>query len=613
METNVLCEREEQRVLSELYEELSFLLQDSDDKAEKDRVRDNLKKMNDTSAYMVLGEEGVGKTSLLHLVFHDILPAQCDMSGSVCEYRWGETDYELPVTDGICRKFIPSDNMRGISIIDTKGINRMGKDMLEKIWEMAAACCAIFVAFDAGNVKSPRLWDTIESFPKKKMVFFLTKCDTVSPDALKENLSKLQKYMQESNIDAPVFPVCITDNCADQNLSEPDTVRRYIRNQVVGRNPMLRKQQENIKEMQAMLSQFQESFHLRKRQYESDAAILERINASLDHYVLHHKEIVMKLTKNLEAEISSDIDNYEREIISKMDPYKIKERFKTKEDFIDYLNMVNDNYKAMMSESVNRKTIEVMKGCMHDLEAIFQEATGYFNERENILALNDHFYGSLSQSRRQIVAETRETSLTAGQFYQTLSDASMELFLGIWKEREKYDKKIAMRETLSIITGGGTGTATGVTGGIAVGKAVKDTLIAAKAVSEVACGKALVAGILTGSAFVLIGVIVEIAIISYIAKKIFDPMAAEKMEKNVQECIEMFHEEVCKTREIMIGQVTKQITDLFENELANIDNCFTDFRISVNVEAERIPVLEEKVRTANTLMSQIRELEGSKG
>lgn len=63
----------------------------------------------------------------------------------------------------------------------------------------------------------------------------------------------------------------------------------------------------------------------------------------------------------------------------------------------------------------------------------------------------------------------------------------------------------------------------------------------------------------------------------------------------------------------MIGQVTKQITDLFENELANIDNCFTDFRISVNVEAERIPVLEEKVRTAGTLMRQICELEGSKG
>lgn len=35
----------------------------------------------------------------------------------------------------------------------------------------------------------------------------------------------------------------------------------------------------------------------------------------------------------------------------------------------------------------------------------------------------------------------------------------------------------------------------------------------------------------SGSAFVVIGVIVEIAIISYMAKKIFDPMAAEKMEK----------------------------------------------------------------------------------
>lgn len=121
--------------------------------------------------------------------------------------------------------------------------------------------------------------------------------------------------MQESSIDAPVFPVWITDNSANQDLSDPDTVRGYIRNHVVGQNPMLRKQQENLKEMQAMLTQLQESFQQRKRQYESDAAILEKINASLDHYVLHHKEIVMKLIKNLEAEISSDIDKYEQEII----------------------------------------------------------------------------------------------------------------------------------------------------------------------------------------------------------------------------------------------------------------------------------------------------------
>ncbi len=88
MEANILCEREEQKVLSDLFEELSDLLQDSDDKEEKDRVHDSFKKMNDTSAYMVLGDEGVGKTSLLHSIFQEVLPAHSDMGGSVCEYRW---------------------------------------------------------------------------------------------------------------------------------------------------------------------------------------------------------------------------------------------------------------------------------------------------------------------------------------------------------------------------------------------------------------------------------------------------------------------------------------------------------------------------------------------
>lgn len=197
------------------------------------------------------------------------------------------------------------------------------------------------------------------------------------------------------------------------------------------------------------------------------------------------------------------------------------------------------------------------------------------------------------------MAETRETSLTAGQFYQTLSDASIELFLGIWKEREKYDRKIAMRETLSVITGGGGGMAAGAVGTV---KFVQ----AAKTVEQFAVA------VLGGSALVVIGAILGALLIYEIAKRIFDPMAADKMEKNVQECIRMFHDEVGKTKEAMIGQVTGQITELFENELANIDSCFTDFRISVNVEAEKIPVLEEKARTVGTLMEQIREMERSK-
>lgn len=85
------------------------------------------------------------------------------------------------------------------------------------------------------------------------------------------------------------------------------------------------------------------------------------------------------------------------------------------------------------------------------------------------------------------------------------------------------------------------------------------------------------------------------------------------MEKNVQECIQQFQDEVNHTRELMIGQVTGQVANLFESELAKIDGCFTDFRISVNVESQKIPMLEQKSETIDKLMRQIREMERNAG
>lgn len=85
------------------------------------------------------------------------------------------------------------------------------------------------------------------------------------------------------------------------------------------------------------------------------------------------------------------------------------------------------------------------------------------------------------------------------------------------------------------------------------------------------------------------------------------------MEKNVQECIRQFQDEVNHTRELMIEQVTGQVTNLFESELAKIDGCFTDFRISVNVESQKIPMLEQKTETIDKLMRQIKEMERNAG
>lgn len=627
METNILCEKEERTALANLYEGISVLLQDSDDEEEKGKIKKALQGMTANTTYVVLGETGSGKTGILQAIFQDVFDAEPNLPGDICEYRWGEQEFSSPVSDGFQKRFLPADNMRGLSIVDTRGLNQIGPGALEKIQSLVGDASAIFVSLDAQHVNSARLWDIIENFPSKRMVFFLTKCDLLRPEELEKAKEKVECYMRESDISAPVFPVSLVEGTGTVGTVPLEEVRFYVKEQLIGPNPILNKQRENVEKAKMLLVDLEKSFTLRKKQYVSDAEILRKINHAMDGYVANHKEMLTGLIKKLEIDVNQYIDKYEKEIISRIDPYKIKERFRTKEDFTYYLNMVNEQFKGEMSDSVNRKTIEVMKNCLHELELVFKEAIGYFNTRENILELNDRFYGTLSKSKNQMVAETREVVVYTGELYKTLSDASEELFLQVWSAREEYDAAIRKR-AVSAIAGGaavGGGTALGIAAaaGHAAASAAAATAAAATATAATATAAtataasggalsafvtALGGGLLGGVAVVAlvgIGVIVGGALINSIAKSIYDPKAAAKMEETTQKCIEQFRTEVGHTRKMMIEQITAQITAIFEKELASVDGCFTEFRMSVNIDERKLPILEQKLLETEKLLRYI--------
>ena len=618
METaNILCEKKEQIMLNDLFEDFKILLQDSDAAEEKEKVKNSLRKMADNTAYLILGEEGAGKTSLLNALFQEMASFSDDFPGEICEYRWGEQELTTPPADGVQKKFVTMENMRGISIVDTKGINRFTGETRKKIREQIERSSAVFVVFDAEHIRSPKLWDILEGCPQKRMIFFLTKCDLLSGKDLHSNIEKLKSYMEESGISAPLFPISHHKKTTRKDIMAIDEVRTYIRDNVVGRNPMLNRQMENVAEMKRIIVQLKGSFALRKQQYVSDFEILQKINRSLDTYMLNHKKFLDTFIGKVTAEINKDIDNYEREIIAKLDPYKIKERFQKREDFEDYLNMVNENYRTMMSDSINRKTIEAIKSCLHDLEIVFNEATGYFNKRENILALNDRFYGTLSTSRRQMSDETREMVVSTGELYRTLSEASETLFMQIWNERKKYDASIRKHKALSniggVIAGGATGVAIGAgTGAMATflsGIGVTGAgAMAAGTAGAVAGTAGVVASGIVVFALVAIGIIGGAALFRYISKSFFDPKTADKMEENTRKFIEKFKNAVAHTRIEMIEQVTGQITTIFENELANVDNCFAEFRMSVNIDERKIPLLEQLMQEAEDLLMKIESI-----
>lgn len=600
LEENALCERKEQTVLTNLFEQVNDLLKDSDDANEKEQIKRALQNMASPISYVILGDEGVGKTSLLQTIFQDILDVPDYMDADICEYRWGEQKFSAAIQDGYVRSFQPTENLRGLSVIDTKGLKRMSQSSLEKIGELAKSCEVVMAVFEVGNIKCPKLWDVLDNISSKRLIFLVTKCDLISEKELETNIEKLKGYMRESKISAPIFAVSTLKKKENSKIISLDKLRSYIREELVGQHPLLAKQAQNVENTRKLLVQLHNSFALRKKQYESDAAILQKINQSMDNYVIRHKEVIDSFTRKLTTEIESDIDDYEKEIISKMDPYKIKERFKTQKDFEFYLNMVNDNYKTMMNDSVNRKTMETIKSCMHDLEIIFQEATGYFNKRENILDLNDRFYGTLSTSRRQMVTQTKETVVAAEQFYNTLSGASETLFMQIWEERKKYDQSIVARRKLAISGGALTGAGTS----LAAMKALEVGFFAVAKTGIGALVTTMTAPVL-GAALIGIGVIVGAVTINAIAKKMYDPQAAKKMEENTRDCIEQFKAEVANTRKAMTEQITMQIVELFENEVKVIDSCFTEFRMSVNIDERRLPILEEKMLQTEKLLEQL--------
>lgn len=631
METNVLSLKKEQSVLNNFYEELSILLKDSDAIKEKEKIKEAIKNMSSTTTYIIMGDEGVGKTELLKYMFRDVADIP-DMTANICEYRYGEENAELPAVEGFEKKFIVAENLMGISLIDTKGLDTMTAGETQKIAELLDRSSAVIVAFSAENVNSLKVWDIIENCPDKKMLFFVTKCDLVAKEELEKNIARLKCYMNESKITAPLFPISIKEDGKVADAVELESVKKYIRDNVVGKNPILTKQRENVNQMKKLLIRMQDSLQERKAQYLSDEKILNKINTSLDAYVANQQKIIDSLNKNLVHVINEEIDHYQYEIISKMDPRKIKERFSSKEDFESYLNMVNDNYKSMMNDTVNRKTIETMKTCLHDLEIVFKEAIGYFNKRENILKLNNEFYGSLSKSRKDIVANTKDEVMVSGEYYKTLSDASEELFLKIWSEREKFDNWKKQRRAISTTAGGAaggvsllallTGGAGATTGAAATGAAAAGTAAAgagtaaagtaAAGTGVAAAGTAAAAGgasLLLTAALVVVGIIVGAVVINNIAKVIFDPKMANKMEEACQKCIEEFKMEVANTKRAMTEHITGQVRELFERELNSIDGYFTDFRLSVNIDGEKIPKLEKSMKKVNQMIEVINALE----
>lgn len=584
----IACQ-EEQRIMQELLANVGELIKDSDAVAEKEMVKAFLQQVAQAVTVVVAGDSSCGKTSLLNAVLPVSLPHTTGPTQGIVETRYGAQDMAVQVEYGYVRQFISAGELEGIAAYDMQGLDTLPSGTLrEKAKEVIQKSSVLFVLFDVARIRSFSVWEFLEEVDRKKMVFVMTGCDRVSAEQVRENERKLRGYMQEEGIEAPLY--CVSLGTAQQEETIAP-LREYVRREILGEYPVLTNQMNQVKQLEGLLCEVKKSFALRKRQFEADHVILQDIDRSLNTFTERNEEVVERLKRQIRQVIAQEIDDYRNNVIKRLDPKKIKERFKGGEAaFQEYLATINENYKNLLNEKVSQETQRAVKEYLADLENVFEEATGVFRKRKNLMALEDRFYGSLAESKRGMIQKTENTLAETTSVYQTLSQASEELFYKVWAAREKYDKQVAIGTAVGAGVGAGAGVGLGLLAAHMAGGA------AAAAGTTVAAGVAL---------WPVIGCIIGAVVIALIARKLAKACSGANMMQAVEECIGEFKQETSKIKEQLIRETMEIVDRIFARELEGVDKSFLEFRMSVNIDSKKIPMLEQKMDIVDTLMEQV--------
>lgn len=593
---------EDKKAARQLLEHVNLLIKDSDAIEEKEMVKQFLKKVSQPITITVEGNKQTGKTTFLNNLFQDIVPCNQEAVPTVGirEVCYGAEEAVISPVVYYERRFLPNEKLQGLRLIDTQGMDTItDKEHLAKIKEISYTTDVLIVLFSAESVNGMGIWEILESTDAGKILFVLSKCDCASQKQIDKNEMKLKQYMAEADITAPIFRVSAKWNQENVEKGGFDKVREYIKKQIIGESPVLTKQSEDIQRMKSLLEAVSKSFDLRKRQYEADMVILNQISLSMNSFYEKSEPNIHRLKEELRAQISGEIDSYRREIIGKLDTNKIKKNFKGgNTDFQDYLTLINESYKRRMNQNVSSSTQRAVKQYLSELEQVFEEATGYFRKRKNLITLEDKFYGTLAENKKNMLVESEHVLVMTQNYYATLTDASEELFMKIWNARGDYDKKMLSSVTL----GSSAGTLIG--GSVAY---VAANAIGAAAVS-VGATTATIAAIGT-VLWPIVGALIGAAVIGSIVKKLSKAKNQAELEKVVRECINDFNQEISNIKQEMTTQILDTVETIFKRELSLADKTFADFRMSVNIDSQKVPFLEEKLNVVGELLNKITEME----
>lgn len=258
---------EDRQVVEELLVNVGQMIKDSDAVAEKEAIRVFLQQVSEAISFVAIGSSQVGKSSLLNALFQFALFDQeaLEDTKGFCEYQGGAGKIVTQPDESTTRIFVPDDSLSGLQAVDMPGIDQINrKCLVERVKEYIQRSSVLLAIYDARKVTDYIVWDFLEGVTARKVVFVLTKCDLAEPETIEQNEMRLRQYMAEARLEAPIFKVSVrTELMGLPEKSGMEELRSYISGHVIGKNPVLRNQQENLTKLKTMLNELSVSFEKR--------------------------------------------------------------------------------------------------------------------------------------------------------------------------------------------------------------------------------------------------------------------------------------------------------------------------------------------------------------
>ncbi len=163
------------------------------------QLRNVLATLKDPFRFVVIGEAGTGKSTLINAIFgEDLCPVddKHPVSRRIAQYQYGKEKHDFEVSDTLLECYRPVDCLQDFCVVDVPGDGSIKRHQEQLIEQILPTTDFILVVFPVTDPWSPTTWKMLERIYEKwqdKVLLILQQCDRRSDEEISAILEHLRR------------------------------------------------------------------------------------------------------------------------------------------------------------------------------------------------------------------------------------------------------------------------------------------------------------------------------------------------------------------------------------------------------------------------------------